>query len=98
VEYFDALTGVHLVTIDTAADATFYSAGSDFEAVLAGAVIDGKAINASLFSFSLENRSALMPTTDGRKLDVSAAGEAGVDWANCGSPTTRRGISVTTLQ
>jgi uncharacterized protein YaiE (UPF0345 family) len=68
-EDFDGLTGVHLVTIDTSADGTFYSAGSDFEVCLSGATIDGKAINAALFSFSLENRSPLMPTTDGRKLD-----------------------------
>lgn len=81
-EDFDTLTGVHLVAIDTSADGTFYSAGSDFEVVLSGATIDGKAINSTLFSFSLENRSALMPTTSGRKLDVSAGGEAGTDGAN----------------
>lgn len=70
-EDFDGLTGVHLVAIDTSADGTFYSAGSDFEVVLSGASIDSKTINTTLFSFSLENRSALMPTTDGQKLTVS---------------------------
>ncbi len=85
----DSLTGVHYVAIDTSADGTFYSAGSDFMVVLSAATIDGKTINAFLFQFSLENRSHLMPTTDGRKLDVSAGGEAGVDWANvAGAPTT----------
>jgi uncharacterized protein YaiE (UPF0345 family) len=97
-EDFDSLTGVHLVAIDTSADGTFYSAGSDFEAVLSAATIDGKTINATLFSFSLENRSALMPTTDGRKLDVSAGGEGGVDWANVGSPTTTLNLSGTTVK
>jgi hypothetical protein len=97
-EDFDGLTGVHLVAVDTSADGSFYSAGSDFEVVLSGATIDGKAINATLFSFSLENRSPLMPTTDGRKLDVSAGGEAGVDWANVGSPTTTVGLSGTTVK
>lgn len=97
-EDFDGLTGVHLVAIDTSADGTFYSAGADFEVVLSGATIDGKAINATLFSFSLENRSALMPTTDGRKLDVSAGGEAGMDWANVGSPTTVLDLSGTTIK
>lgn len=96
-EDFDSLTGVHLAIIDTSADGTFYSAGSDFEVVLSAATIDGKTINATLFSFSLENRSALMPTTDGRKLDVSAGGEAGVDFANIGSPTTTVNLSGTTI-
>jgi uncharacterized protein YaiE (UPF0345 family) len=50
-EDFDSLTGNHLTAIDTSADGTFYSAGSEFEVVLAGAVIDGKTINATLFSF-----------------------------------------------
>jgi hypothetical protein len=97
-EDFDSLTGVHLVTIDTSADGTFYSAGSDFMVTLNGATIDGKSINAVLAHFSLEARSALMPTTDGRKLDVSAGGEAGVDWANVGSPTTTVGLSGTTVK
>lgn len=97
-EDFDGLTGVHLVAIDTSADGTFYSAGSDFEVVLSAATIDGKAINATLFSFSLENRSALMPTTDGRRLDVSTGGEAGVDWANVGSPATALSLSGTTVK
>jgi hypothetical protein len=97
-EDFDSLTGVHLVAIDTSADGTFYSAGSDFMVVLSGATIDGKSINAVLAHFSLEARSALMPTTDGRKLDVSAGGEAGVDWANVGSPSTTVGLSGTTVK
>lgn len=97
-ENFDGLTGVHLVAVDTSADGTFYSAGSDFEVVLSAATIDGKTINATLFSFSLENRSALMPTTAGRTLDVSAGGEAGIDWANVGSPTTTVGLSGTTVK
>ena len=97
-EDFDSLTGVHLVAVDTSADGTFYSAGSDFEVVLSGATIDGKSINATLFSFSLENRSGLMPTTDGRKLDVSSGGEAGVDWANVGSPTTTQNLTGTTVK
>lgn len=37
----------------------------------------------------------LVPTTAGRTLDVSAGGEAGVDWANIGSPTTTVNLSGT---
>lgn len=40
----------------------------------------------------------LIPTTAGRTLDVSATGEAGVDWANVGSPTTTVGLSGTTVK
>lgn len=40
----------------------------------------------------------LVPTTAGRKLDVSAGGEAGLDWANVGSPTTVVGLSGTTVK
>jgi hypothetical protein len=39
----------------------------------------------------------LVPTTAGRTLDVSADGEAGLDWANVGSPTTTVGLTNTTV-
>lgn len=97
-EDFDSLTGVHLCAIDTSADGTFYSAGSDFMVVLSGATIDSKSINAVLAHFSIANRSALRPTTADRTLDVSAGGEAGVDWANVGSPTTTLNLSGTTVK
>jgi hypothetical protein len=40
---------------------------------------------------------ALRPTVATRTLDVSAGGEAGVDWANVGSPTTTVGLTNTTI-
>lgn len=40
----------------------------------------------------------LAPTTAGRTLDVSTGGEAGVDWANVGSPTTAVDLSGTTIK
>ena len=39
----------------------------------------------------------LQPTTAGRTLDVSAGGEAGIDWANVGSPTTALNLSGTNI-
>ena len=39
----------------------------------------------------------LVPTTAGRTLDVSATGEAGLDWANVGSPTTAVNLSATNI-
>ncbi len=40
----------------------------------------------------------LVPTTAGRKLDVSTGGEAGLDWANIGSPTTTQNLTNTTVK
>ena len=42
--------------------------------------------------------SRLAPTVATRTLDVSAGGEAGIDWANIGSPTTVVGLSGTTIK
>lgn len=39
----------------------------------------------------------LAPTTAGRTLDVSSTGEAGIDWANVGSPTTTLALTGTTI-
>lgn len=39
----------------------------------------------------------LAPTVAGRTLDVSAGGEAGLDWANIGSPTTAQNLSATNI-
>lgn len=57
-EDFDALTGVHLVSIDLSdnTDAGFYAAGHDYFVVLVGAVVDGVTINQALASFSILNR------------------------------------------
>lgn len=41
--------------------------------------------------------SRLAPTVAGRTLDVSAGGEAGLDWANVGSPSTTVSLSGTTV-
>jgi hypothetical protein len=41
---------------------------------------------------------AVKPTTEGRTLDVTATGAAGVDWANVEAPTTVQGLSGTTIK
>jgi hypothetical protein len=53
-------------------------------------------------SVSLDNLDAaitsrLAPTTAGRTLDVSVGGEAGLDWANIGSPSTTVALTGTTV-
>jgi hypothetical protein len=56
-EDFDSLTGIHACTIDLSSSLSFYSSGSNFTVVLAGATIDGKTVNAVLANFSIMNRS-----------------------------------------
>lgn len=47
-------------------------------------------------NISVMDLAPLVPTVIGRTLDVSSTGEAGVDWANVGSPTTSVNLSGTT--
>lgn len=54
--------------------------------------------NAKWFAALATSALPLTPTTAGRTLDVSAGGEAGVDWANVGSPTTVVGLTGTTIK
>lgn len=60
-EDFDSLTGLNHVRIDLADDADpgFYAAGSEYQVVLQGAVIDGQTINAVLAHFSIERTGGL---------------------------------------
>jgi hypothetical protein len=46
--------------------------------------------------FAASAAGPLQSTVAGRKLDVSTDGEAGIDWANVGSPTTSVNLSSTT--
>lgn len=93
---FDGVTGLNHFAIDTS-DA-FYAAGSFFDIVITTGTVDSvSVVGAVVGSFTLRKTSALKPTTAGRTLDVSAGGEAGVDWANVGSPTTSLALTGTTI-
>lgn len=48
-------------------------------------------------NISIMGPAPLQPTTAGRALDVSAGGEAGVDWANVGTPGSTVSLSATTV-
>jgi len=48
-------------------------------------------------SFTIQAVSALRPTVAARTLDVSAGGEAGIDWANVGTPGSTVGLTATTV-
>lgn len=95
---FDSVTGLNALTIDTNADGTFYAAGSFFSAVITTGTVDSvSAVGTIVAKFTIRKDSSLKPTTAARTLDVSAGGEAGVDWANVGSPTTAVNLSGTTI-
>lgn len=95
---FDSRTGMHNVRV-VASSGNGYAAQTDVELVITTGTVGGTSVVGYVVgAFSIENRSAIRPTTAGRTLDVSAGGEAGLDWANVGSPTTTVGLSGTTVK
>jgi hypothetical protein len=95
---FDARTGLNHVRITTSSDGAFYADGSAFECVITTGTVDSVSVVGSCVGrFTLRDQACLYPTVHARKLDVSAGGEAGLDWANVGSPTTTLGLSGTTI-
>src|SRR3990167_1108863 len=95
---FDGVTGLNNVRV-VATAANGYDAGSNYQLVITTGTVGGTSVVGYVVAeFGLEARSALRPTTAGRTLDVSAGGEAGLDWANVGSPTTTVGLSGTTVK
>lgn len=94
---FDSVTGLNHVRIDTSSDA-FYANGSSFECVITTGTVDTVSVVGSCVGrFTLRNQAYLYSTSPGRTLDVSTGGEAGLDWANVGSPTTTVGLTATTI-
>lgn len=55
------------------------------------------AISTTVQLYTLPTTGVLAPTVVDRTLDVSSGGEAGIDWANVGSPTTSVSLSGTTI-
>jgi len=93
---FDGVTGLNHVAVDTS-DA-FYAAGSFFDVVITTGTVDSvSAVGVVVGRFTLRKTACLKPTTSGRTLDVSSGGEAGIDFANIGSPTTTVNLSGTTI-
>jgi hypothetical protein len=84
---FDSVTGNHMVHIDLSdnSDAGYYANGSRYAVRIEGATVDGGTINAWVGAFSIG--CTLRPTTAGAKLDVSATGEAGLDFDNINDAT-----------
>lgn len=94
---FDSRTGLNNVRV-VATSGNGYATASNYQLVITtGTVNSVSVVSEVIAEFSIEARSALMPTVAARTLDVSATGEGGVDWGNVGSPTTTNGLSGTTV-
>ena len=94
---FDAVTGLHNVRV-VATAANGYATASNYQLVITTGTVGGTSVVGYVVAqFSIEARSSLRPTTAGRTLDVSATGEAGLDWANIGAPTTAQNLSATNI-
>lgn len=94
---FDSRTGLNNVRVVATSGNGFATATNIQLVITTGTVNSVSVVGEVVGEFSIEARSALMPTTVARTLDVSATGEAGVDWANVGSPTTALALTGTTI-
>jgi len=93
---YDSVTGLNFVSVSTST--AFYVDGSSYECVITTGTVDSVSVVGSCVGrFTMRDQACLYPTTAGRTLDVSTGGEAGLDWANVGSPTTTVGLSGTTI-
>ena len=91
-------TGWNGASVNTNADAAFYSCGMDYAIVLSGGTVGGTCVSYyTLATFSLKNRSGLQPTVHSRSLDVSTGGAGGVDWANVEGSNTSNFLSCTSI-
>lgn len=94
---FDSRTGMHNVRV-VATSGNGYATASNYQLVITTGTVGGTSVVGYVVGqFSIEARSALRPTVLSRTLDVSATGEAGLDWANIGGPTTAQNLSGTTV-
>ena len=94
---FDSRTGLNNIRV-VATSGNGYAAGSNYSLVITAGTVDSVSVVGEVVGeFSIEAQSPLRPTTAGRTLDVSAGGEAGIDWANIGSPTTAVNLSATNI-
>ncbi len=94
---FDAVTGLNNVRV-VASGANGYATASNYDLVITAGTVDSVSVVGEVIgSFSIEARSALMPTTAARTLDVTATGAAGIDWANVEGATTAVNLSATNI-
>lgn len=94
---FDGVTGMHNIRV-VATSGNGYATASNYDLVVTTGTVSGTSIAGYVVhQFSIENRSAIMPTTAARTLDVTATGGAGIDWSNVEAPTTSLALTGTTI-
>lgn len=85
---FDGLAGLHHFAIDTSADGTFYSSGSNFDVVLTSGTVDGVDASGTVVgSFTLNKTAAVRPATAGRTVTLDASGQVTVGAMAAGTVT-----------
>lgn len=97
----DALNGMEIIIHDVASAVQMgravisdYTGSTKTVTLAAGTTFTAAASD----NVAIIGPSPLQPTVAARTLDVSTGGEAGVDWANVGSPTTTVALSGTTVK
>lgn len=94
---FDAVTGLHNVRV-VATGVNGYATASNYQLVITTGTVGGSSVVGYVVAeFSIEARSALMPTTAARTLDITATGAAGIDLANVENQGTTLGLTGTTI-
>lgn len=94
---FDGRTGLNNVRV-VATGGNGYATATNYVLVITAGTVDGvSVVGECVGSFSIENRSALMPTVAARTLDVTATGATGIDWGNIENPTTAQNLSATNI-
>lgn len=79
---FDSRTGLNNVRVVASSGNGFATATNVQLVITTGTVNSVSVVGEVVGEFSIENRSALMPTAAARTLDVSPTGEAGLDFNN----------------
>lgn len=97
---FDTVTGLHNVRV-VATGANGYATATNYALVITTGTVGGSSVVGYVIGhFSIEARSALMPTTAARTIDVTATGAAGIDLGNAenqGSTLALTGTTVATV-
>lgn len=95
---FDSRTGLNNVRVVASGGNGFATATNVMLVITAGTVDSVSVVGEIIGEFSIENRSAVMPTTAARTLDITATGAAGIDWGNIENQTTAVGLTNTTVK
>ncbi len=74
---FDGITGNHMVTIDTSADA-FYVTGSEYAVRMEGTTVDGATINSWIGAFSIERAGGVLALIKAGNLSANVVQLGGV--------------------